>query len=210
MRHGRRGAVAWGLTAVTAAAGCGPALSNPHDHGGAMVDEYRPARRPVERPAPASAEYVLWQWQPVPVVTSPPPPAEAELLGPATRPAGDGVRWVPVLQRVHVYVHHGQPVGFRRRPDGQLVAVAGPTTRPLTAGHYCWHMLASDRRGRPSSDAGGRVAAVAGVGLVVVAVAGVVAAIWAIDHNDRHAHLGKTIGNLAGGGVDAIPDAEGD
>ena len=107
-----------------------------------------------------------------------------------------------MVQREHVYVHHGQPVGFRRRPVGQLVAAAGPTTRPLAGGHYCWHVLAVQRRPgapRPRYAVDPSVTAVVGVGLVVVAVAGVVAAIWAIDHNDRHAHLVKTIGNLAGG-----------
>ncbi len=200
--NGGRAAMAWSLAAAVAMAGCGSSVpANPHDHGGGMVDEYRPLGRPVVRPAPGSAEYVLWRWQAVPAVV----PA-GELLRPATgptsRPAGPA-RWVPAVQVVHIYVHHGQPVGFRRRPDGLLVAVAGPTTRALPPGRYCWHLLP----GRPAVDYGDDGHATAGllvVGAVVAAVVGVIALPFVIDHVDHHAHLVKSIGR----GLDAVDDGE--
>jgi hypothetical protein len=39
------------------------------------------------------------------------------------------------------YAPRGAPVGFRR-DDGQLIALAGATTQPLTDAHYTWQTLA--------------------------------------------------------------------
>ncbi len=198
MGPGKRCITAWVSVAAITAGGCRPSVPTPHDHGGNLVDEYRPAGRPIERPAYATAVYALWEWEPLPPPPTVPP---AELLRPASRPASPpaGRRWrerAVEVGRATVLV--GEPVGFRRRPDGQLIAVAGPTTRPLPAGHYCWHLLpgnptfAAGRGSRTGGPVDGRVL---GVGLIVVfAVVGLIALPFAIDHYDHHAHLVRTVG----------------
>ena len=185
-----RGPMIAALSIGVVGLGCEPSIRNPHDHGGGMVDEYRPAWGPVERPAPGTAVYVLWDWR-----TSP-------TSRPATRPAARPSRRRAV-EVEQVLVHRGQLVGFRR-DGGQLLAVAGTDVRPLPAGHYCWHLRPGNPMLRESHDAAvnDAVRTGFGIGLVVVAVAGVIAAVLAIDHNDRHAHLAKTIGEVLIGGDD--------
>jgi hypothetical protein len=184
MGHRWRASIAWALIGGTALAGCEPAMTNP-------------AWPATERRAPASAVYVLWRWRPVPPATD---GATTQLLVPATtRPTGNVTsprrRTERAMEVVEVTIAKGQPIGFRRRPDGLLVAVAGPTTRPLAPGHYCWHLLP----GNPVLDdaPGGRAGVDLGpfvlVGVVVLAIGGVVAAVAAIDHYDHHAHLAKAI-----------------
>ena len=102
----------------------------------------------------------------------------------------------PAVQVERVYVHRGQLVGFRRRANGQLVAVAGATTRPLVVGErYCWHRRTGEPRPASHADLGPLLVPA----VVVLAVAGVVAGLIAIDHNDRHAHLGNGTLDLVGG-----------
>ena len=191
--------------------GCGPALRNPHDHGGGMVDEYRPAWKPVEHAAPGSGVYVLWRWQAVPAVVPTVPPS-TELLAAAatTRPAARPSprrRWERAIELEQVFVRRGQPVGFRRRPDGLLVGVAGPTTRPLDPGHYCWHLLPGnptiEGQTHYAGSSGSGVRDVFVVGGIVAAVAGAWEALTAIDHNDGHAHVRHNVVDTLLDGPDA-------
>jgi hypothetical protein len=173
------------LATVIIAGGCQPTARGPQVGGRAVVDDYRPAGQPVERRAPESTVVTLWRWDP----TSRPASSQPTAVRAGRQPPRE--RPVEVDQ---VFVRHGEPVGFRRRPDGQLIAVAGPTTRALPAGHYSWGV-------RPGGDpavgvhVNRHLEEIIAVGVVVLAVAGTVAAILAIDHNDRHARLATTIVN---------------
>lgn len=103
------------------ASGC---RSVPHT---TTVVEYRPRDGPVERPAPYSDVYLLWQW--VPQDPSAHPTEVEHAVS----------RQVP-FEVGHTYATRGSPLGFRLI-NGQLVAVAGATTQPLVEAHYTWQSL---------------------------------------------------------------------
>ena len=173
-----RSAIALGTVVAMVSAGCQPVMSNGPDDDQEVVSEFHPAGPRAQWPARDSGEYVLWRWMPT------------------TAPAGGMAAAVsPPVREVRTYVHRGEPIGFRRRPDGLVVAVAGPTTRAVVAGtRYGWHRVP-----RPASELDPGVRDVLVVGAVVAVVAGVVVALIAIDHNDPDAHLGRAAGDFVGG-----------
>lgn len=80
---------------------------------GVLVAEFKPGEPSEVRRAPQSATYVL-----------------RKVSGPAAEPT------TQLTAQVNVY--EGSPIGFARRNDGKLTAVAGEQRLPLADGRYQW------------------------------------------------------------------------
>jgi hypothetical protein len=110
-------------------AGC---LSNPHAHGGKLINQYSPGETPTVSETPYRATYVLYQWQKPP--EGPPPHtwmAEHEVLELFVRGLGKA-----------------ESLGFEKGEKDELMAVAGSEKIPLEPGRYCWHISTeSEHRG---------------------------------------------------------------
>lgn len=174
------------LVVGTFATGC--EMRNPHDHGGAMVDEVRPEWQPKLDRAPYSAEYVLYGWQPIAPTTRPGTAAAATTRPGRVAQASRGrLPWEHAAEVERAFVPRGHPIGFRRQ-NGQLLAVADRDVRPLPAGHYCWHLLPGNPVADGQSATPGAAfwdgARTAGVVLVVGAL--VVAVGWLVYHEAHH------------------------
>ena len=96
-----------------------------YDSPPVTIVEYRQKSVATEKIAPDSQVFVLWRWTPVAPVA----------IQPTTRPA----RQFPV-EVEQVYASRGSPVGFRRS-NGELLAVAGATTKTLDEAYYTWRTL---------------------------------------------------------------------
>jgi len=126
------------------------------------VTEYRPRTVPAEHQAPASEVFELVRWQPIVPVTA--------RAGPSTAP----VKQMPV-EVEQVYAPRGSPLGFRRN-QGQLIAVAGQTTKTLEEAHYEWKTVAglpsdqSEARRRRSERFFGTIGAVIGIAVITAVV----------------------------------------
>jgi hypothetical protein len=138
------------------------------------VTEYRPATPiVVERKAPDSEVFQLVRWQPI-----------APLTAPTSQPSKP-LKQMPV-EVEQVYALRGSPIGFRRH-DGQLLAVAGATSKPLSDAHYAWRTVPGstdrDENARRNWNAFGFAVEVVIVATVVVVMVGLVL------HENRHTLL---------------------
>jgi hypothetical protein len=135
------------------------------------ITEYRPKSLAIEKPAPSSDVVVLWQWMPVVPATG------GDTTTPSSRPVIAPQHPVEVIQ---IFAERGSPVGFRRR-NGHLIAIAGPTTRPLAEAHYEWKTMRA-----PPDQAKVDFAAAANAVLITVAVVAIVGLIFWGLHDNRH------------------------
>jgi hypothetical protein len=85
---------------------------------------------PAEKKAPDSRVFALWRWYPIAPVSA----------AASTDPAPNIPARQHPVEVIEVFASRGSSIGFRRR-DGQLIAVAGATTRSLEEGHYTWRTV---------------------------------------------------------------------
>lgn len=94
-----------------------------HNHGGRLIQEYKPGGEAEVTKTPYAGTFVLFH--------SPKPPCDPP---PQT--------WIPDHQVVEMFVRglgKRQAIGFECK-DGKLFAVAGDEKIELAMGRYCWHL----------------------------------------------------------------------
>ncbi len=108
------------LSAALLVGGC---CHNAHSHGGKLIVQHEPDSSCAEANTPYKAMYALYHWDKPP---DPPPQT-----------------WVPDQQVTQMFVRglaRDEKIGFKKGPNGELLAVAGPETIKLEDGRYCWHI----------------------------------------------------------------------
>jgi hypothetical protein len=111
----------WLLISIALTGGCAGAPRM------TTVAEYPPHTAPAEAPSPSAGFFLLRQSFPATVTKT---PGESHKITAESRP-------VTILT---IYATDGEALGFRRA-NGQLLAVAGSSTRPLVDAHYTWESL---------------------------------------------------------------------
>jgi hypothetical protein len=117
-----RGAVCCSVVFLVFAAGC---VGNAQTHEDDLIAEHRRGDKPSTITVPYEATYALIH-----------DPFAADADAPGTMVFE---HWTGKTLQFR-QLKRGDPIGFQRDGDGQLVAVAGGEALPLEDGHYCWRI----------------------------------------------------------------------